>query len=130
MTICPAPETIACGASVQGSTVGGPQNIPSTGCNGVANGGPEKSYVFKTNATKKVTVKLDGDNGPYPDLDLAIVGQTGMDCDPKKKCISWGWGATNDEEEEFTASAGVSYYIIVDTKLNAGHTFALSVTCQ
>ena len=75
-----------------------------------------------------MTVTLNG-NGVI-DLDLAVVGATGGDCDPQNKCIAWGWGGTNDEQETFTANANVTYYVIVESSLSIGNGFALSVACN
>jgi len=100
------------------------------GCNGVGNSGPEAYYIFSTPNAASVTVTLDGDGGYYPDLDLAIVGSTPNDCDPKGQCIAWGWGAYNDEQETFNAMGNVTYYFIVDSSLAAGNGFKLDVGCQ
>ena len=128
-TICPGPSTLDCGSSVTGTTVGGPTNIYGVSCNGVAIDGPEAYYTLTLSSDTVVTVTLDGDNGTFPDLDLAILHADGSDCDPQD-CITFGWGATNDEEEEFGASANVTYYIVVESALSAGNSFSLDVSCN
>lgn len=128
--VCAPVGVLSCGSSVSGTTVGGPKKISNVGCNGVGNPGPEAYYAFTTPVAKTVTITLDGAGGLYPDLDLAIVGATNGDCDYAKKCIAWGWGATNDEVETFKATAGTTYYVLVDSGLAAGDAFTLSVACQ
>lgn len=129
-SLCPGPEPLVCGDRITGTTAGGPRNHESVGCNAVGVPGPEKYYSFTSGEKRFVTITLDGDGGLYPDLDLAIVGTTGTDCDPMNNCIAWGWGSTNDEEEDFDADANVTYYVIVDSTLPSGNAFSLVVDCQ
>ena len=128
--ICESPIPIACGASVRGDTSDGPRNIENFGCTGVWNPGPEVSYVFSSRTAVAVTAILDGDSGLYPDLDIAAVGAGDGDCDVMGDCIVAEWGATNDEELEFDADAGATYYIIVDSGLVAGNSYSLDVSCE
>lgn len=128
--VCPSPSSLSCGSSIRGTTEGGPRNISNMGCNAVGVAGPEASYRFTAPSSGDVTITLDGDGGLYPDLDLAIVGATGTDCDYASDCIRWGWGSTNDEEETFRASAGTTYYVIIDTSFGDGSEFSLNVACD
>ena len=127
--ICPNPIALNCSSMVMGTTVNGPTNISSVGCNAVGEPGPEAYYTLQLATPKMVTVTLNGSGAI--DLDLAIVGANGNDCDPQNKCISWGWGGTNDEQEVFSAQANTTYYVIVESPVaNLGNSFALSVSCN
>jgi hypothetical protein len=127
--ICPSPIALNCSSMVMGTTVNGPTNISSVGCNAVGEPGPEAYYTIQLATPKMVTVTLNGSG--VIDLDLAIVGANGNDCDPQNKCISWGWGSTNDEQEVFSAQANTPYYVIVESPVaNLGNSFALSVSCN
>lgn len=126
--LCASPIAIQCGADISSTTAGGPTNISSMGCNSIGTPGPEAYYMLNVSTPKTVTVTLDG--AGTKDLDLAIVGTSGKDCDPQNQCIAWGWGGTNNEEESFSAAANTTYFIIVESQVSVGNNFSLKVTCN
>jgi len=119
--------TVSCGDTVSESTSGEPNYIEEyTGCGNYPDTGPEVSFLFSTGTAGTVTLNLDAGT---VDLDLAVVQESGDNCDPAGSCVEMSQDTGGVEELEFSATASTNYYIIVDGYDGAEGSFSLTVTC-
>jgi len=81
--------------------------------------GKEVVYPFSVSEFRFVTVTLSAG----PGAGLYLLQDTGKGCTPKD-CLQYGLN-----QVQFTASPGVSYYLVVDSAIDASVTFAINVSC-
>lgn len=118
--ICANAETIECGETVSGTTVG-LSNLVRTydACsNGQIESGPEKVYVITTTSDGDLTASLS--NLGTNDLDIHILD----DCDTNA-CV-----ARDHNSATYPDAPAGTYYIVVDGFQGAQGTFDLTVTCE
>ncbi len=127
---CSPATTIACGDNLSGDNSGGTDTFSDWGsyCSGaVDNTGPEAYYVFSHTAGGSVTVDLNISGGD--DLELFVVGESSSDCNATGDCMDYSQSTGSTETITFTATAGATYYIIVDGYNGAAGGFNLAVSC-
>ncbi len=124
-----AAVTIACGDTLSGDTSSGPEALSDEyGCGSYAETGPEAYYVFTAPADGDVSAALAGSGGA--DLELMLLGDSGGDCDPAGACLGASQQSGGDEQIDFTATSGTTYYLIVEGYSGAAGAFDLTLTCQ
>jgi hypothetical protein len=126
--LCAGATPIRCGDTVTGMTTSsGPRNLTRYACDDWLEDGSETYYRLDATTSGTVMVSL---SGMAVDLDLIVLAQgAGGGCEPRNPgCI--GASSTNGPETvTFPATAGNSYYVVVDGfAANAG-SFTLGVTC-
>ncbi len=98
----------------------GSSNYDLYSCTTLTESAPEVLYNFVSDTDKLITVDLTGLSA---DLDLFLLSS----CDPNT-CITRSTG-TSDEQIQFNADAGVSYFIVVDGYSGAVSDYTLTFTC-
>jgi hypothetical protein len=117
---CVDATPITCaGGAVTGTTVGGSEAVERYSCTNWTESGPEVVYVFTAPADGSYTFQLSVDE--LIDLDLFVLG---ADCDPTT-CLAHG-----DTAATFTATAGTTYYIVVDGYGGDEGSFVLTPVCE
>ncbi|MBK9016272.1 MAG: PPC domain-containing protein [Saprospiraceae bacterium] len=119
---CTGAPAITCGQTQMGNTATGSDQVIQYGCAPAYMSGKEKVFVFSTPVQKVVQVKLSGLSA---DLDLFVLDQ----CDPNDCFKSSNKSGTEEEGVVFTATAGKTYYIVVDGYFDQEGSFSLSTTC-
>jgi len=109
--LCEPDLTLSCesGDSWGVDWAGSTDAIDDYSCNGFNYAGPEYAYEFTAPSSGPVTVTL---SGLTADLDLLILG--GPACDPDTCLEASASGGTTDEQITFMATAGTTYFIVVD----------------
>jgi hypothetical protein len=131
--VCPPVNDtpLACGAMItDGSTIGRTPARDYYTCNPNPETGPESIYELVPATSGSTTVTLSGFGSA--ELDLVVVGAMTNTpaCDPDAACIgSSAQTGSSTETVTFTATAGRSYYLIVDGRNGASSTFNLGVSC-
>ncbi len=107
---------------------GSTQQVDSYSClAGYTWSGPEIAGTFVASQSGQVTVRVDGLSA---DLDLFVLrpGANGT-CDPNQ-CLDGSWaGGSSPEEVSFFATAGQTYYLVVDGWNGAVSSFDVSIQC-
>jgi hypothetical protein len=126
--LCSTLLTLSCGASISASNIGGQPTLERYGCSPRLENGREILYRFDAKATGNVTVTL---SGMTADLDLIVVGSTAgtSGCDPIGACVGASATTNSTETVSFAATAGQSYYLVVDGYAGATSGYSLSVGC-
>jgi hypothetical protein len=119
--VCTPARVIACGSSdsYNNSGAGSTDAIDYYSCSLWYESGPEVAYTFTPNVSGQVTVSL---NGLTADLDLFVLSNPGS-CNANN-CLTYG-----DTSASFTATAGQSYFLVVDGYEGAVSNYTLNVTC-
>jgi secreted trypsin-like serine protease len=122
---CTSPVSLACGASLSGTTVGKATLFTTYGActSDWTEAGGEIAYLLRPNSGQAVTVTLTM-GITSTDLDIFLMKGT---CGNSGCTASSVNDAGQAETVSFTAD-GSNYYILVDTFANAG-AFTISVTC-
>jgi len=121
---------LQCGQGLQGSTVGAENNW-SGYCGFPQNPftGPEEVWVFTAEEDGPVAVTLVG----AVDHDLTILDARGEDdliCDPDN-CVTFSWSPPTEVEfAEWEATAGATYFVVVDGFQGAAGQYELTLTCD
>jgi hypothetical protein len=129
---CVAAATISCNGTVAGSLTGplATDLFDSWECFSLTSyQGPEVVYSFVPQGTGLVEVTL---TGMTADADLMVMRAVGGRCDDDDPaaCITGATstrGGSSDERVEFAATAGQTYYIVVDGYNGATTNFTLRV---
>jgi hypothetical protein len=121
--------SLSCGASISASNVAGQPTLERYACSPRLESGREVSYRFTAAATGNVTVTLGGMTGG--DLDLVVLGggATGG-CDPLTTCVAASSTTNATETVTFAATAGTTYYLLVDGYAGAESGYTLQVGCN
>ncbi|MFH2005549.1 MAG: DUF4215 domain-containing protein [bacterium] len=119
---CTAGWSLSCGGSDfwNNGGAGSTDVFDSYSCGGWDESGPEYAYTFVANQSAAVTVDLSGMTG---DLDVYVLSNTGGMCDANN-CLAYG-----DNQATFTATAGQSYFIVVDGYQGAVSDYTIDLTC-
>lgn len=122
---CSGAVDIACGQTVQGTTVGGTNTAPTYPClppEFSDESGPENVYRIVLGATTDLVITLAPLAGD--DLDLFLLGS----CN-ENLCV--GFSSTFPQPEVvFTCLAAGTYYVVVDGFEGAAGPYALSAACN
>ena len=100
---------------------GSTDNIDEYSCTSWGEDGPEFTYLFQPVSDATVDVSL---SGMSDDLDLFVMSDAGGLCD-SANCIEYG-----DNSLSFSATAGQSYYVVVDGYLGATSSYDVSLSCN
>lgn len=123
--LCEGWAPIACGSTIDGSTIDGGAAISRYACSGWLDVGRELTYQLAPPAGD-VTVTL---TSAFADLDLIVLGEgAGGGCDPDAGCVAAS-STTGVETVTFTAAADEAYYLVVDGYGGAAGDFTIAVSC-
>ncbi len=114
---CTSAQNIYCGVPVNGTTIGGVNNVTTYGCNSWVQSGPEKVFILQTTETTTITATL---SNLTADLDVII-----LDACSESNCLAEG----NNSATVANATPGM-YIIVVDGYNGAQGNFTLSVDCS
>lgn len=126
---CTPASTLACGDQVAGNNGGdgSTEEHVTWGCTTTELlTGPETIYMLE-GVEGEVTVEL---YGHAADLDLFVLVEQGDGCDPEACVASSESTGAQDEALSFTASAGGTWYVVVDGFMGNTEDFVLTVTCE
>jgi len=129
--VCTPTTAIHCGDNLAGNTTGGINNFEGWNgwcTSGYTATGPEDYYVFTPTTSGSVEIVLN--IGGSEDLELLLVGTSGGDCDPAGACLDGSQTVGNPETITFNATAGTTYYIIIDGWNGAAGSYTLALTCS
>ena len=120
---CSAAFELTCGAtdSHANDGAGSTDNIDEYSCTSWGEDGPEYTYLFQPTADATVDVGLSGMND---DLDVFVLSDAGGLCD-SDSCVEYG-----DNSLSFSATAGSTYYVVVDGYNGSTSSYDLSLTCN
>jgi hypothetical protein len=119
---CVDAMSLGCGDtdSWTNAAISATNNIDEYSCSPWDESGPEYTYVFRPEATEEVEVCLSNLN---QDLDIFVVSDVSGGCDGNN-CIDYGHNCVT-----FDATAGESYYLVVDGYQGAQSSYDIEVTC-
>jgi cysteine-rich repeat protein len=128
--LCPGATPITCAdTAVSGSTIGGANHIDRYACDDWQEHGREAYYEYTAATSGTVTVTLTTATA-RPDLDLIVLAAgAGGGCEPRNPGCLDASSTTGDEYVTFTATAGRTYYIVVDGIAPGGGDFTIGVSC-
>jgi hypothetical protein len=123
LPICDPSWSLQCGESDSWANYnwGSTNVIEDYDCNGFGYDAPEYTYVFVAPVSKTITVKLTEETAET-DILVLTAGEEGQ-CLPES-CIAWGM-----KEVSFDATAGQTYYLVVDGFNGAEGTYTITVDC-
>jgi cysteine-rich repeat protein len=121
--VCAPAFDLSCGSTDSWSTeaLGSTDVLDSYSCSTWNESGREYAYRFVADVTGDVTVSLSDLD---VDLDLFVVSESGAGCDAAG-CVSHG-----DSTLTFAATAGETYYVIVDGFNGASGSYTVDVACD
>ena len=119
---CTAAYTVSCGADLRGDTglSGTPDDIDRWSCARWDESGPEDIFSFSRGSDGPVQVRISELD---EDLDVFVIQDNGGGC-LSSNCITYG-----NSGAYFTASAGVTYYIVVDGYLGLTSPYRFTLEC-
>jgi hypothetical protein len=103
------------------SGFGSTDAISRYACTAITYDGPEFAYRYVAEQTGQVTVALQLDG---VDLDLMILEDTGLGCNPAS-CNAWG-----ESTATWTATAGKTYYVVLEGYQAATGAYDLTFNCE
>jgi len=112
---CPADDD-----SWNPESAGSHDRVERYACNNYTYDGPEYVYTYVAEDTGPVTVTVTDDT---EDLDIIVLEDEGLGCNPAS-CVNWGF-----EDVTFEATAGTTYYLVVDGWLGAVADYDLVFSC-
>jgi len=120
--VCTAGWTLTCGGSDTWNNgySGATDNIDYYPCVGWNETGPEYAYSFTPGSSTQVTVTL---SNMTADLDVFVLDGSSGRCS-SSACIAYGNTTTS-----FEASAGRTYYIVVDGYYGSVGSYTVNVSC-
>ncbi len=125
---------VACGSGVTGDTSAPPAVASITswagaGCSTWTYTGPEIIYVVNSGSTaEQITVDLTGLGA---DLDLIVMKDAGLGCDPGLSCVGNSTsGGPTDESVTFLSVANTDYFVVIDGYEGAMGPYNLDITCS
>ncbi|MDP6943814.1 MAG: hypothetical protein QF464_06650, partial [Myxococcota bacterium] len=103
------------------SSFGSTDTISRYSCTAITYDGPEYGYRYTAETTGQVSVDLQLTG---VDLDLLILKDTGLGCNPAS-CQSWG-----ESSATWQATAGETYYILLEGYQTDTGQYDLTFTCE
>ncbi len=119
---CTGAIAAQCGQTITGNTNNGSDQIVQYGCSATYNSGKEKMYALTLTENKVVSARLFGLSA---DLNLIVLNA----CDPAACFASSSRSGTEDDAVLFYATAGKTYYFVVDGYFDAEGPYSLSFSC-
>jgi hypothetical protein len=124
--LCAGYSSITCNTTVSATTDGAASRIARYGCDPWLEDGREMEFRLQPPAGQ-VTVRL---SNLARDLDLVVVAEgAGGGCDPRACVAASSTAGTANESVTFTATAGRTYYLIVDGYGANSGAFTLQTSC-
>lgn len=125
--LCQSLVTLACGTSVSGSTASGSPRLQRYACAARLETGRERAYRFVAPATGPVSFKLTA----APEFDVLVLSSLASGaCDVSGGCLAaTPAGASGDRTVTFQATAGATYWVMVDAADAAWGDYQLEVSC-
>jgi|GEM_PF-2018126 len=120
-SVCAPVGALFCGSSITVDSATGTNGIGTYGCETWDESGPELSWTFASTEDQDVTVEIVN-AGITADHDLFVLTGSG-DCDPTA-CVESG-----DTDLTFSATAGTTYYVLVDGYLGDAGEVQFTVSC-
>lgn len=119
---CEPVDGLVCGFPAFGRNDdgGSTDNIDSYPCAPGDFSGSEYTYEFQAAGDGMVTLSI----GTTPDVDLFLLDASGGACEPAA-CIAYG-----EDEISFMATAGESYYVVVEGLSGGGGPYVLTTDCD
>ncbi|MFH2006416.1 MAG: DUF4215 domain-containing protein [bacterium] len=120
---CTPATTIQCGATVNGNNgaAGSTDAIDLYSCGGWAETGPEYAYTFVAPASQNVSVEITNSNAL---LDVYVLEELGGGC-LADDCLDY-----SDWQVTWSATAGTTYYIVMEGFQGDVGDYTLQVTCN
>jgi cysteine-rich repeat protein len=120
--VCEPAWELTCGGSDSWSTTatGATDQVDAYSCTAYSMTGPEYAYTFVPELSGTVRATLSG--APAA-LDLLLVDGSAAYCDPSS-CLGWG-----NSTLTFQATAGHTYYLLVDGRSNVSGSFTVALDC-
>jgi hypothetical protein len=126
--LCRSAQAATCGASIDGDSRGGAWRIDNYRSGPRPETGPEVAYRFTATTSGTVMVSLSGFT---KDLDVLVIPATASGaCAPTSGVVGVSSTTNANEILTFGATAGTTYYIVVDGYADAYSAFHLDVTCM
>lgn len=119
---CAGATAVQCGQTYTGNTNSGTDQIVQYGCSTTYNSGKERVYSLILPENKAVSARLFGLSS---DLNLMVLS----DCNPASCITSSSRSGTEDDGVIFYATAGKTYYFVVDGYFDAEGPYSLSFSC-
>ena len=116
---CRAAATAACG-TLTGTTRGGPLQFDAYPCSPRGARGPEAYYRFVAPTSGDITARLTATN---PELGVTVLGAGGAGACDLRQCLGAGTEVT------FSATAGATYFLVVDGPDGAIGDHGLEIIC-
>lgn len=123
---CNTPRELSCGMALSGATTSGSPIFENYSCASRHESGQEVIYRFVPISSGQVTVQL---SAAIAELDVIVLGTfRSGGCDSRGACLAAS-GAQSPRQVTFSATAGKTYYLLVDGADRATGTYELLVTC-
>ena len=121
---CTPDFNLSCGSTDSWDTTssGATNVVTDYSCVSFSETGPEYTYTFTPTAATTATVSLS--NLGSNDLDVFVLDGAGGTC-AGSNCVDWG-----DTSTSFSATAGQTYYIVVDGFLGDAGSYDIAVSCS
>lgn len=120
---------LACGQTINGTTVGGATRWPfyGAGCQNVDETGREAYFRVERPTTGNIDLSLSGYTA---NLDLIVASRSASGaCLPDEACLAASQGTSATEAVTVSAAANTSYIVIVDGRAGATSAFTLQALC-
>ena len=120
--VCNDAFELSCGSTDSwfNYSISGTDNIDLYSCSTWDMSGPEYTYAFRPEVSEDVTICLDGMS---EDLDIFVVQDVGGGCDGNN-CVGY-----SNTCATISATAGETYYLVVDGYQDAESFYDIEVTC-
>jgi hypothetical protein len=123
---CTGSVAMACNTPVHGSMAGATAKLSRYSCARFGQFGPERIYSLRAPMTGEVTVDLTQISSDY---DLFVLSDS-SGCNASS-CIGGSEnGGSSNERISFWASAGQTYYVVVEDYSDAGGNFTVEARCD
>ncbi len=119
---CTARSGISCGTDFRADTsdIGTPSDIDRWSCARWDESGPEHVYSFSRGSDGPVEVRISDIS---EDLDVFVIQDNGGGC-LSSNCITYG-----NNGAYFTATGGVTYYVVIDGYLGVTSSYRFTLNC-
>lgn len=125
--LCQGWTPVACGATVNDSTLSGQNVLDSYGCDAWLEHGRERIYKLQPTTSGMASVSM---TSPGKDLDLVVLSALpNGSCEPRTTGCLGASSTTVAESVSFPVQGGEAYYIVVDGFGTDAGAFTFTVTC-
>lgn len=125
--LCQSLVTLTCGTALSGSTLSGSPRLQRYACSSRAETGRERAYRFDATETARVTLRLTAAD----DFDVLVLSSLASGaCDVFGACVATAAPTTSGPRTvSFDATAGQTYWVMVDAANAAAGDYQLEVDC-